>query len=68
MLYVLPPPANCNHKPQNTSALTDLPPGFDCRQYPILSKHWFNWEPLGEVAARIIQRKQPDALIEVRHG
>ena len=68
MLYLLPPQVNCNHKPQDTGALADLPPDFNCQQYPILAAHWFNWEPLGEVAARVIQRKQPDALIEADHG
>ena len=68
MLYLLPPPANCNHKPQETGALASLPPDFDYQQYPILAAHWFNWRPVGKVAARIIQRKQPDTLIEARHG
>ena len=68
MLYVLPSPANCNHKPQETGALANLPLDFDCQQYPILATHWFGWEPVGEVAARLIQRKRPDALIEACHG
>ena len=67
-MYLLPPPANCNHKPQDTGERAGLPLGFDCQQYPILSKHWPNWRPVGEVAACIIQRKPPDALIEAGHG
>ena len=67
-MHIHPPIADFNNQTQDTSTPAGLPVGFNACQYPILSKHWFNWKPVGEVAARLIQRKQPDALIEACHG
>ena len=55
MLYLLPPQVNCNHKPQDTGALADLPPSFDPERLPIIAQHWFGWESIGTVAARVVQ-------------
>jgi len=67
-MYLHPPPANFNNEIQDAGTSADLPSNFDPNQYPILGKHWFGWKPVGEVTARLIQRKQPDALIEACHG
>lgn len=55
MFHIPPPPANFNSQVLPASADADLPADFDCQQYPILAAHWFGWEPLGTVAARVIQ-------------
>ena len=57
MLYILPPPANCNHKPQEIGARADLPTDFYTNQLPIIARHWFGIEPfrpVGELAAEIV--------------
>ncbi len=67
-MYLHLPPANCNHKPQETGALASLPPGFDCQQYPILAAHWFGWRSLGEVVAGVVTDIQIDRRIEARRS
>ena len=68
MSYVLPPPANCNHKPQETGALADLPLGFDPDQYPILGRHWFGWRSVSELVADAVADIQIDRRIEVQES
>ena len=55
MTYLLPSPANYNHKPQDIGAHAELPADFDPLQYPILGRHWFGFKPIGAVAAEIVQ-------------
>ncbi len=55
MPYVLPSEINCKSKILDAGTRADLPVNFDPDQYPILSEHWFGWQPLGGIAAKIVR-------------
>ena len=55
MLYILPPLENNKNELVDDGPRADLPADFDCRRFPILAAHWFGWEPIGAVAARVVQ-------------
>ncbi len=55
MLYILPPLENSKNELVDDGPRADLPADFDCRQYPILAQHWFGWDSVGAVAARVVQ-------------
>ncbi len=55
MLYLLPPLENCNKENMDAGTQADLPADFDTKRLPIVARHWFGWEPIGTVAARVVQ-------------
>ncbi len=40
-------------------AADSLPDGLDPKQHRIIATHFFGWQHLGDVAARIVQRIPP---------
>ena len=55
MLYLLPPPANCNQESRGLGPASNLPPDFDPERFPIIARHFFGWRSVGDIAARVIQ-------------
>ena len=55
MLYIPPPLENCNNEILDAGEHADLPADFDTNRLPIIARHWFGWEPIGAVTARVVQ-------------
>ncbi len=55
MLYILPPLENSKNALVDDGPRADLPADFDPDQYPILGRHWFGWQPLGDITAEIVR-------------
>ena len=45
-----------------------LPANLDPVRHRIVATHFFGWQPVGEVAARLVLRKLPDLLNEACDG
>ena len=51
-MYLHPSPADFNKEILDAGA--ELPSGLDPTTFPILSRHWFGWRPVGDAAAVIV--------------
>ena len=45
MTYIPPSHDNFKHETRDAGACAGLPADFDCRRYPIISRHWLGLDP-----------------------
>ena len=70
MPYLLPlaPERNPTTRGPEAGHNAGLPSGLDPVRCPIIARHVFGWQPVGEVAAWLVLRKLPDLLNEACDG
>ncbi len=58
-MYLHPPSTDYNYETQEAGTHSGLPCEFGPTSSPILTEHWFNWRPIGEIAAEVVMRLRP---------